>query len=60
MAPVDRPSVDATAPATTLLERGIATAPSQFEANFISAAHTAEDIAATVDAMTSVLAEVFA
>jgi glutamate-1-semialdehyde 2,1-aminomutase len=33
-----------------LLERGVYIAPSQFEAGFVSAAHTEEDIRATVDA----------
>ncbi len=33
-----------------LLERGVYIAPSQFEAGFVSAAHSAEDIRATVDA----------
>ena len=33
-----------------MLERGIYLACSQFEANFVSAAHTAEDIQATLDA----------
>ena len=33
-----------------LLERGIYMAPSQFEAGFVSAAHTEADIAATVTA----------
>jgi glutamate-1-semialdehyde 2,1-aminomutase len=40
-----------------MLSRGISLAPSQFEANFISAAHTAVDIAATVDAIASALEE---
>jgi glutamate-1-semialdehyde 2,1-aminomutase len=34
-----------------LLERGVYMAPSQFEAGFVSAAHTAEDIQRTVSAM---------
>jgi glutamate-1-semialdehyde 2,1-aminomutase len=34
-----------------MLERGVYLAPSQFEAGFMSAAHTKEDVAATVDAM---------
>jgi glutamate-1-semialdehyde 2,1-aminomutase len=38
-----------------MLARGISLAPSQFEANFISAAHTAADIALTVDAVTGAL-----
>jgi glutamate-1-semialdehyde 2,1-aminomutase len=38
-----------------MLSRGIALAPSQFEANFISAAHTADDIAATVEAVAASL-----
>ena len=38
-----------------MLSRGIALAPSQFEANFISAAHTAGDIAATVEAVAASL-----
>jgi glutamate-1-semialdehyde 2,1-aminomutase len=33
-----------------MLERGVYLAPSQFEAGFVSAAHSEEDIAATVDA----------
>jgi glutamate-1-semialdehyde 2,1-aminomutase len=33
-----------------LLERGVYTAPSQFEAGFVSAAHSEEDIRATVKA----------
>ena len=33
-----------------LLERGVYLAPSQFEAGFVSAAHTAQDVQATVDA----------
>ena len=40
-----------------MLSRGISLAPSQFEANFISAAHTAVDIAATVDAIAGALEE---
>lgn len=39
-----------------MLDRGVYLAPSQFEAAFISTAHTAADIAATVDAATEVLA----
>ncbi len=34
-----------------LLERGVYIAPSQFEAGFVSAAHSEEDIRATVDAV---------
>ncbi len=33
-----------------MLERGVALAPSQFESGFVSAAHTEEDVAATVAA----------
>jgi glutamate-1-semialdehyde 2,1-aminomutase len=33
-----------------LLERGVYIAPSQFEAEFVSAAHTEEDIRSTVNA----------
>jgi glutamate-1-semialdehyde aminotransferase len=40
-----------------MLSRGISLAPSQFEANFISASHTAVDIAATVDAIAGALEE---
>jgi glutamate-1-semialdehyde 2,1-aminomutase len=40
-----------------LLARGIALAPSQFEANFISAAHTPADIEATVTAIKEGLQE---
>ena len=39
-----------------MLSRGIALAPSQFEANFISAAHTPEDIAQTISAIRDSLA----
>ena len=39
-----------------MLARGIALAPSQFEANFISAAHTRADIAETVAAVGEALA----
>ena len=38
-----------------MLERGVALAPSQFEANFLSAAHTAEDVSATVSAADAAL-----
>jgi glutamate-1-semialdehyde 2,1-aminomutase len=38
-----------------MLDRGIYLAPSQFEAAFVSAAHTAADIRSTVDAMQEVL-----
>jgi glutamate-1-semialdehyde 2,1-aminomutase len=38
-----------------MLERGIVLAPSQFEANFISAAHTRADIDATVQAAAAAL-----
>ena len=38
-----------------MLARGIALAPSQFEANFISGAHTPEDIAQTVAAIADAL-----
>ena len=34
-----------------MLERGIYLAPSQFEAGFVSAAHSEEDIQQTVEAM---------
>ena len=37
-----------------MLERGIYLAPSQFEAAFVSAAHTAADIAATLKAAAEV------
>jgi glutamate-1-semialdehyde 2,1-aminomutase len=40
-----------------LLARGISVAPSQFEANFISAAHTLDDIARTADAIAASLEE---
>jgi glutamate-1-semialdehyde 2,1-aminomutase len=33
-----------------MLERGVNLAPSQFEAGFVSAAHTEDDIEATVEA----------
>jgi len=38
-----------------MLEEGIYLAPSQFEAGFISAAHTAEDIDRTVAAAAKVM-----
>ena len=38
-----------------LLERGVYIAPSQFEAGFVSAAHSEEDIRATVDGCEGVL-----
>jgi glutamate-1-semialdehyde 2,1-aminomutase len=38
-----------------MLEQGIYFAPSQFEAGFISAAHTAEDIEKTVSAAREIL-----
>ena len=41
-----------------MLQEGIYLAPSQFEALFVSAAHTAEDIDATVAAAEKVLAEI--
>jgi glutamate-1-semialdehyde 2,1-aminomutase len=41
-----------------MLERGVYLAPSQFEAGFISAAHTEEDIQHTVDAMKEFFAQV--
>ncbi|MGE3844124.1 MAG: aspartate aminotransferase family protein, partial [Vicinamibacterales bacterium] len=40
-----------------MLERGVSIAPSQFEANFISAAHTRADIEQTVAAVHSALEE---
>jgi glutamate-1-semialdehyde 2,1-aminomutase len=40
-----------------MLERGIYLAPSQFEAAFLSAAHTDEDIQRTAAAAKEVLAE---
>lgn len=40
-----------------MLEEGVYLAPSQFEAAFVSAAHTDEDIDATIAAATKVLAE---
>jgi glutamate-1-semialdehyde 2,1-aminomutase len=39
-----------------MLERGIYLAPSQFEAAFVSLAHSDEDIARTVDAAADVMA----
>jgi glutamate-1-semialdehyde 2,1-aminomutase len=38
-----------------MMAQGLSIAPSQFEANFISAAHTSADIARTVDAMASAI-----
>jgi glutamate-1-semialdehyde 2,1-aminomutase len=43
-----------------MLERGISLAPSQFEANFISAAHSEADIDATIDACAASLETCFA
>ncbi len=40
-----------------MLERGVYLAPSAFEAGFVSAAHTDEDIAATIDAADASFAE---
>ncbi len=40
-----------------MLERGVYLAPSQFEAAFVSAAHTDEDITRTIEAAREVLAE---
>jgi glutamate-1-semialdehyde 2,1-aminomutase len=37
-----------------LLDRGVYIAPALYEAGFVSAAHTAQDIAATVDAARAV------
>jgi glutamate-1-semialdehyde 2,1-aminomutase len=37
-----------------LLDRGVYIAPALYEAGFVSAAHTADDIAATVDAARAV------
>ncbi len=42
-----------------LLERGVYIAPSQFEAGFVSAAHSEEDIRATVDSGARVLRDSF-
>jgi glutamate-1-semialdehyde 2,1-aminomutase len=39
-----------------MLERGIYLAPSQFEAAFVSAAHTDDDIAKTIQAAAEALA----
>jgi glutamate-1-semialdehyde 2,1-aminomutase len=39
-----------------MLERGIWLPPSQFEAAFLSLAHTAEDVTATVEAARGVFA----
>jgi glutamate-1-semialdehyde 2,1-aminomutase len=43
-----------------MLERGFYFAPSQFEAGFVSSAHSEDDIRRTVDAMRGALAEVVA
>ena len=40
-----------------LLERGVYTAPSQFEAGFVSTAHTEADIDATIERVREALAE---
>jgi glutamate-1-semialdehyde 2,1-aminomutase len=40
-----------------MLAQGISLAPSQFEANFISAAHTGSDVARTIDAIGQALEE---
>ena len=39
-----------------MLERGVYLAPALYEAGFVSAAHTADDIAATVAAASAALA----
>ena len=41
-----------------LLDEGIYLAPSQFETNFLSTAHTDEDISRTVDRFAACLSEV--
>jgi glutamate-1-semialdehyde 2,1-aminomutase len=41
-----------------LLERGVYIAPSQFEAGFVSAAHTEADIQETVDAVKAFFAQI--
>ena len=41
-----------------MLDRGVYLAPSQFEAGFVSAAHTAADIRHTVDAMRDALSAI--
>ncbi len=38
-----------------MLDRGVYLAPSQFEAGFVSTAHTDQDIARTVEAVRGVL-----
>ena len=43
-----------------MLERGVYVAPSQFEANFLSAAHTEADVQATVEAARAALEVAFA
>ena len=43
-----------------LLEKGVYLAPSQFETNFLSTAHTDEEIRRVVDAFTEALSEVSA
>jgi len=43
-----------------MLRRGIYLAPSQFEAGFVSAAHSDEDIARTIDANRESLIAAFA
>jgi len=40
-----------------MLDRGIYLAPSQFEAGFLSAAHTQDDLEKTLEAMEKSLAE---
>ena len=40
-----------------MLERGIYLAPAQFEAMFLSAAHTRQDLARTLEAVDEALAE---
>ena len=40
-----------------MLARGISIAPSQFEANFISAAHTGADLTRTIDAIVKAIEE---
>ena len=41
-----------------MLEKGVYLAPSQFEAGFVSTAHTGEDIDNTIEAATATLREI--
>jgi len=43
-----------------MMERGVWLPPSQFEAAFLSAAHTGEDVARTIEAAAEVISQIAA